>query len=176
MSQQNNRNNVFEEIIENFSSFIKAHIQKCNPQKEGIDPEDVSQEVKIKLWKILKDEKKIKNYSSYIKKIINSTVIDQIRISRRQKRILNQEEFFGRDINRTKNDFHNKEYRQIVGEAVNYLKESRRVVVRLFLLDIHLDEISIYLNWSKSKTQNLLYRGMADLKRKLKEQEINFEN
>jgi len=54
------------EILERFSRFIQAHIQKFNLNKFGLDIDDIFQEVKIKIWKILHNEKKIVNYSSYI--------------------------------------------------------------------------------------------------------------
>lgn len=57
----------FMDIIEQFSQFIRIHIQKFEPQRKGIDPDDIQQEVKIKIWNVLNDEKKIENYASYIK-------------------------------------------------------------------------------------------------------------
>ncbi|MCJ7582029.1 MAG: hypothetical protein MUP98_16070, partial [Candidatus Aminicenantes bacterium] len=47
--------------------FIRIHIQKFTPQKKGIDPDDILQEVRIKIWNLLTNEKKIDNYASYIK-------------------------------------------------------------------------------------------------------------
>jgi DNA-directed RNA polymerase specialized sigma24 family protein len=52
---------------------------------------------------------------------------------------------------------------------VEGLIETRRQVVKLYLLNMSVDEISIYLKFSQDKTRNLLYRGLADLKRFLKE-------
>ncbi|MFW6131169.1 MAG: hypothetical protein ACOC5F_01045, partial [Candidatus Aminicenantaceae bacterium] len=59
---------------------------------------------------------------------------------------------------------------------VNSLIESRRKVVKLFLLNMTIDEISTFLNWSKDKTRNLLYRGLSDLKKILKKEGIEYEN
>jgi len=47
--------------------------------------------------------------------------------------------------------------------------ESRKTVVKLYLLNMNLSEISAYLNYSQAKTRNLLYRGLSDLKEVLKE-------
>ena len=78
----------FRDIVEQFSQFIRVHIQKFAPQRKGIDPDDILQEVKIKIWNILSNEKKIDNYASYIKKIVNSSVIDHLRRIRREERVL----------------------------------------------------------------------------------------
>lgn len=169
----------FEKVLEKFSRFIKGYIQQFNPQNNGIDPEDISQEVKIKIWKLLNSEKKIKNYSSYIKKIINSSVIDQIRISRReegiiskekQKRISDQKSLY------VKENWYEENFKEMIGQAVDSLRESRRKAVRLFLLNMSIQEIAAFLNWSNDKTRNLVYRGLNDLKKKLKAMGINYEN
>jgi DNA-directed RNA polymerase specialized sigma24 family protein len=60
---------------------------------------------------------------------------------------------------------------EMVGRAVDRLISSRRQVVKLYLMNLTIPEISSYLNWSYDKTRNLLYRGLADLKETLKDQE-----
>lgn len=179
MEGNSSSNERFREIIDRFSSFIQAHIQKYYPQKSGIDPDDLAQQVKIKLWKILRDENKIKNYSSYIKKVVDSTVIDQLRKSRRhegiikhekQKRIEEYNSFY------SSNNSMDINTKRIINEAIKTLLESRQKVVHLYLLSMSLEEISIFLNWSKDKTRNLLYRGLADLKKKLQEMGIEYKN
>ena len=169
----------FEEIINKFARFIEANIQKFDPQKSGIDPDDLSQEIKIKLWKVLQDEKNIHNYSSYIRKIVDSTVIDQLRRFRRQAGIIKVEkrkQISDHKSQYTMSSTSERDHSEIIGKAIESLMESRRRPVRLFLLNMTLEEISIYLNWSRDKTRNLLYRGLADLKRILKEQGIEYED
>ena len=72
--------------------------------------------------------------------------------------------------------YFDKNAKEIVGNAVDSLMESRRKAVKLFLLNMTLDEIAIFLNWSRDKTRNLLYRGLSDLKKILKEKGIEYEN
>jgi RNA polymerase sigma factor (sigma-70 family) len=169
----------FEEILERFARFIEANIQKFDPQKNGIDPDDISQEIKLKLWKVFQDEKNIHNYSSYIRKIVDSTVIDQLRRFRRQSSIISVEKrkrISDHKSQYTMSSWPEKKYTEIIGKAVDTLMESRKKAVRLFLLNMTLEEISIYLHWSKDKTRNLLYRGLADLKKKLREHGIDYED
>ena len=169
----------FQEILDRFARFIEANIQKFDPQKSGIDPDDIAQEIRIKLWKVFQDEKKIKNYTSYIRKIVDSTVIDQIRRLRKQTGIISLER--SKKISDHKSHYtmqsqEEQDYSDIIGKAVESLLESRKKPVRLFLLNMTLEEISIYLNWSKDKTRNLLYRGLADLRNKLKAHGIDYED
>jgi RNA polymerase sigma factor (sigma-70 family) len=169
----------FEIIINRFSRFVKANIQKFNVQKNGIDPDDILQEVKIKIWKVVEDKKKIKNYASYIRKIVDSSIIDQLRRSKREKGIFINEkhklvsEQKSNYLTNISNDISAKE---IIGRAVDSLIESRRKVVKMFLLNMTIEEIAIYYKWTRDKTRNLLYRGLSDLKKILKEKGIEYED
>jgi RNA polymerase sigma factor (sigma-70 family) len=162
----------FEKIIHKFASFIRIHLLKFYPYRYGLDVDDLVQEIKIKIWKILKNEKKITNMSSYIKKIIDSTVIDHIRRIKREDNIFSVEsekrasELKSKYIDNTIQD---NELKEFISRAVDSLIETRKRAVKLFLLNMSIEEIAQYYNWSKDKTRNLLYRGLADLKVRLKE-------
>jgi RNA polymerase sigma factor (sigma-70 family) len=60
-----------------------------------------------------------------------------------------------------------KELFEVIEKAVDLLKESRRQVIKLYLLGMSRNEISDFYGWSKDKVRNLLYRGLADLKKSL---------
>jgi RNA polymerase sigma factor (sigma-70 family) len=174
-----NKEGELRSLLNRFGILIKVQVAKFNLQKFGLDPEDVSQEISIKLWKILQDEKDIRNYPSYIRKIINSSVIDVLRKWKREENVFLYEKL--RRVSEMKNDYlpdplYEDHLKTAVGEAVNCLLESRRKVVKLFLLGMTIEEISAYLDWSKDKTRNLLYRGLTDLKKRLKKRDINYEN
>jgi RNA polymerase sigma factor (sigma-70 family) len=179
MGQNEKKIKEFENLINRFTQFVKAHIQKFNVQKSGIDPDDIFQEVKIKIWKILEDEKKIENYSSYIRKIVDSSIIDQLRKLKRERGIFTHEKrrwIFDQKSNYLAAIYPEPNAKEIIGQAVNLLIESRRTVVKLYLLNMTIEEISIFLKWSKDKTRNLLYRGLSDLKKILREKGIEYED
>ena len=149
----------FDLVLNKFTKFIKGNIQKFNLPKEGIDPDDVFQEVRIKIWKLLNDEKKINNYSSYIKKIVNSSVIDHIRKMRRERGLILQQKH--KTIAEWKSTYeicqnYDKNLKNIVNQTINSLLESRRKVVKLYLLNLTIEEIAIFFGWSRDKTRNLL--------------------
>ena len=169
----------FKSIVEQFSLFIRINIQKYEPQRKGIDPDDILQDVKIKIWNILTDEKKIDNYASYIRKIVNSSVIDHLRRIRREERILSSEiqrKIAERRGTYKKERIDEKNYKNILGQSVDSLLDSRRKVVKLYLLNMTLEEISEFFKWSPHKTRNLLYRGLNDLKKILQEKGIEYED
>ena len=165
-------------VLNKFSGSIKAIISKFRVEKLGIDPDDVLQEIRIKIWKRITAEKKIKNYSSYINRLTNSTLIDFIRKSRRQDKLIFHEMQKGlieKDCRYKEESEHNV-LRKTISAATESLIESRRKVVKLYLSGLTIEEISICLNWTNDKTRNLLYRGLSDLKNNLKEQGIEYED
>ncbi len=166
-------------LLEKFALFIRAHIQKYNPQRYGMDPEDILQEVRIKLWKLLRSEKNIANYPSYIRKVVDTSVIDQLRrlkreedifLVERKKQVEEHELLYSPEAARLRS------LKDSVGRAVESLIESRKRVVQLYLLNMTIEEISAYFQWTEHKTRNLLYRGLADLKRILKKWDIEYED
>jgi len=179
MSTVQQREKEFELLLNRFSNFVKGQIQKFNVQKYGVDPDDVAQEVRIKLWKLVNGEKSIVNYASYIRKIVISSAIDQIRKLKRDEMIYQverQKQISERDILYKPESLRDEALREIVGQAVESLMESRRNVVKLYLLNMSLEEITLYYGWSAHKTRNLLYRGLSDLKKVLKKTETNHED
>jgi RNA polymerase sigma factor (sigma-70 family) len=168
-----------EALLLRFSGFIKSQIQKFDVQKLGIDPDDIAQEVRIKIWNLLRNEKNITCYSSYIKKIVDSSVIDQIRKLRREDHLFHAEK--QKQVAEIENLYKPDSARraalsETLAEAVESLIASRRNVVKLYLLNMSIEEISQYYNWSTHKTRNLLYRGLYDLKKAMKNAEADHDH
>jgi len=165
--------------MDNFAQFIRVLVRQYQLHKYGLDPEDIAQDVNMRIWKLVRGEKKISNYSSYIKKIVSSSVIDHLRKFRREEGLYNHEKqiriaemelAYNKEIVRFKN------LEESIGKAVELLIDTRRQVVKLYLLNLNIREIADYLNWSQDKTRNLLYRGLNDLKKALRDMDIRYEN
>lgn len=168
-----------EGLLNRFSSLMKIQIGKFNPGRYGLDPDDICQEIKIKLWRVLRDEKDIANFPSYLRKVVNSSVIDMLRKFKRDERIFLHEK--QKRIAEIKGDYLAEAASQgqlgdKLAAALGCLIESRRRAVKLFLLDMTIEEIAAFYGWSQDKTRNLLYRGLADLKRLLRDEGIDYEN
>lgn len=168
----------FDVLLEKFSASIKASILKFGLEKRGIDPEDVFQEVRIKIWKKIGREKNVSHHSSYIRRVVNSALIDNIRKVRREEKLIlhEKQKWLLEEKCNPEEPAQDSIFWEKVSEAADSLMESRRKVVKLFLLNLSVDEISLALNWSKDKTRNLFYRGLSDLKRKLRERGIEHED
>jgi len=179
MSCRSPQDAELEAILGRFSSFIKMHLLKFNPARHGLDIDDLFQEVKIKIWRVLGHQKKINNYTAYIRKIVDSTVIDQLRKVKRQESIFNREK--EKKITEQKTHYphialQENDLKATIVKAVDSLLESRRKAVQLYLLNMSIEDIASFYSWSKDKARNLLYRGLADLRGKLRQAGIDYED
>jgi RNA polymerase sigma-70 factor (ECF subfamily) len=164
----------FERVLETYSSSIRSSLARFGLDRRGIDPEDVLQDIRLKLWKRFMSEKKIRRRASYISVVVNSALADCLRRARRVDKVVGREK--QRVLLETRaapnNPAPDENIRRMLGEATDALLESRRAVVKLFLLDLSLDEITQSLGWSRNKTRNLLYRGIADIRKSLMDRGI----
>jgi RNA polymerase sigma factor (sigma-70 family) len=162
-------------VIEQFSLLIRKVIQRNLHRGDGIDLEDVEQEVRVKIWTFLKKGKKIDNLPSYIKRVAYSQTIDELRKAMKQRPSSEPESlrrvFSGADqITAAPMDLSpesrldERETRESLGSMVDSLSENRRKVLRLFLKGLTIEEISSSLQWDKTTVRHLFYRGIDDLR------------
>jgi DNA-directed RNA polymerase specialized sigma24 family protein len=106
-------------------------------------------------------------------------VIDQIRRLRREETLFRQErqkQVAEREDMYRPETFRDITIKEFVGRAVDALIDSRKNVVKLYLLNMSLEEIAQFYGWSRHKTRNLLYRGLSDLKKSLKKMDVAHED
>jgi len=171
-------------IIDRFSSLIR-HVIAANLHKtDNVNLEDVEQEVKVKIWKFLKKGKKVDNFPSYIKRVAYTATIDELRKMRKQnptsettglKNIYSMSR-----INELRNPadspgflLEGQEMRESLKELIDSLGENRKQVLRLYLVGMSIEEICEFFDWDKTKVRHLLYRGIDDLKEKMKSHQQN---
>jgi RNA polymerase sigma factor (sigma-70 family) len=166
-------------MLDSYAQYMNIQVQLYNLPQYGLDPEDILQEVKIRIWKLIQSKKTIVTPPSYIRRIISSAVIDQLRKLRRDDGLYRHERqicISERQDPYCREAVRRKAMEEMVGQAVNRLINSRRQVVKLYLMNLTIPEISSYLKWSHDKTRNLLYRGLADLRVSLRDMDAENEN
>lgn len=178
MKNSSQREEEFERILQAFAESIRAQVLDSELIKRGIDPEDVLQEIKARLWKRLGSEKKLAHLPSYIKKVVSSVLIDEIRNARKQEKVIRStiEKKSGLFKSGGESQPPDEYLTLTLEEAVGSLMESRRRVVKLFLSGLTIEEISAVLRWSQDKTRNLVYRGLADMKKILSQKGVEYED
>jgi RNA polymerase sigma factor (sigma-70 family) len=160
----------FERLSESLSCFVLSRINVYQYQKHGIHQDDLYQEILIKIWRTLCGKSEIRDLNSYVRKIVHSVVLDQIRASKKDMRILKSlkrdlliEQVSFWKIPTSEIDYLGKEAVQLL----NNLITSRERTVRLRYLGFTLSEIAQIMGWSKGKTYCLYYRGLKDIKKML---------
>ena len=165
-------------VIADFASLIRNVILTNLHKSDDVDLEDIEQEVKLKLWKLLKKGKKVENLPSYIRKVAYSATIDELRKMRKQ--VPMRELQGAADLDSLRKMFSSnwpsqtpqaelewKEMKTTIRALMEGLGEDRRSVLLLYSAGMSIEEIGELCRWDKVKVRHLLYRGIGDLREKM---------
>jgi len=156
-----------EKIAQSVHNVICANFSHITPAEK----EDIEQEVKLKMLALATSGKKIRNLRSYIWKVIYTTTLDVIKergdgpLYEKRHEFNDSIPFSQLDLNTPEAAAEKRELAAFVESAVAELPRRRRIVLKLHLQEMSLEEISGFLGWSQNKVRHLLYRGIADLKK-----------
>jgi RNA polymerase sigma factor (sigma-70 family) len=171
------RSEQIKKIVADFAGYIALKISEYGLSRYGISREDIFQDIYLKLWKSIIDGRTINHLPAYIRKTVNSVVINQIVSNNKNSKAIESQKREFKSVscdiigNRYSNPLHD-----ILFESINKLKDSKKRVLKLFLLGYKVDDISKLQGWTVGKTNNLYYRAIKDLKKLLKEQGIYHED
>lgn len=162
----------FHALFEQYEGRLRAFLRSRCPPGSGVDPDDVLQELRIKLWKLLEREKEMHIPASYLMRAAVSTLIDaQRRAAVRQP----EGGFAGQDPEALGEESTPEEHAALMEDyerlekAVDRLEDDRARVVRLYLQGFGTREMARLTRWTEPRCRNLLYRGLADLKAEMME-------
>lgn len=66
-------------ILNAFGARLGILLRSYHLDRQGIDPADVEQEVRIRLWKAIERDRSGAFHASYVQRVVASTVIDALR-------------------------------------------------------------------------------------------------
>ena len=159
-----------EEVSVSIRNILLAHFPEMSRQEK----EDIDLEVKLKLWKIATDGKKIDNLRSYLWRVVYTTALDLVgeRIAH-----LPLESFMERiekagssplELLSLDSVIEDQESKLVLGKAIDSLPERRRKVLRLYLEGLDIPRIASRLQWRENQVRHLLYRGLAEIRKILR--------
>ena len=170
---------TIDKVILEYSFLIRSAIRRTSPQIDESQMDDIEQEVKLKIWKqILKSEKKILDLGSYIWKVTYTTTCRMMKTLMMEKKMAgSQSDELKRNDRNTARDngpspnhhLEKKEMMEIIKDTIDSLIESRRTVLKLYLMGMDQVEISEFFGWSEGKVRNLISRGISDLRNAIRE-------
>jgi len=164
-----------KKFLDEISRSVRAIVLKTFTGIPGQEREDIEQEIKLKLWKMVRGGKDIRNLKSYLGRMVYTTALDVI--AKRQNHMsLDDLPVDGRSSALVDSAGPGPEARAEQGQmrdriraAVDGLPERRRAVLKLHLTGAGIEQMAGRLGWSSNRVRHLLYRGLGDVRKKLEE-------
>lgn len=148
-------------------------VQHCSAN-QGLDPDDIEQEVRIRLWKAVEREKNSALPASYIQRVVVTTVIDTLRRDKPDQTTTlpeaGQEAGVEALLDRVGpvRSASDGQRMDLVRAAIAELPVRRRQPVQLALQGFTPEEIGELLDMTATMAKNLMYRGLYELRERLK--------
>lgn len=177
----------FNLVVEEFGMLLRRAIVRFCPRDKGLQFDDIEQEARMRLWRALQDEREVTNYASYLYRIAATATIDALR--RIQAR---HEEQLDMLIEQRTDDgeimlapapvrdsperlAESREAVDKVMSAVAKLPDAQRRAVGMYLQGMTSQDVADLMDWSEPKSRNLIYRGLKELRKSLREEGIDYE-
>jgi RNA polymerase sigma-70 factor (ECF subfamily) len=188
----------FNAIVEEFGVLLRRAIVRLCPHDRGLQFDDIEQEARMRLWRALKDEREVTNYASYLYRIAATATIDAMR--RVQARHEEQLQLMEQGANEGEMSTGSAavpalvpvsattplrdspervaESREAVGRvmlAVARLPDEQRRAVGMYLQGMTSQDVADLMGWTEPKSRNLIYRGLKELRKSLRDEGIEYE-
>ena len=160
-------------FLDGISRSVQAILLRNFPGIAGQEREDVEQEIKLKLWLMVRRGKNIRNLKSYMGRMVYTTAIDVIAKRRRQISLDDlTADVFAKALYDSETPgphalAERGQMRDRIKAAVEGLPERRRAVLRLHMTGEGVEQMAGHLGWSAHRVRHLLYRGLGEVKKKL---------
>ena len=170
---------ALESVVARFATMVRS-VGARHRLDEG-DLDEVLQEVRIRLWRADPSGEQIERLgASYVYRTATSAALDLLRRRRahggdRTESVDDRPDALPNNARGPLEELEGGELSARILAAVDTLALPRRAAVRMYLSGYEREEIAELLGWSEAKTRNLIYRGLADLRRRLTERGITLE-
>ena len=169
---------VLGRFLDQYGPWLKSQVRRICPRDMGIVPDDLEQEVRVRLWKALKSERTLENPTSYLHRVVSTVTIDAMRAVRtdRERHARPREDMSPDEP--VKDELGLKEASdpspeasarrsqmlRFASQSLDDLPTERRRAVGLYLQGFKIQEIADVSGWTEPKARNLLYRGLTTLR------------
>ena len=156
--------------IEKIRRYLVAATQRACPPALADEAEDLVQRALIKLMQSSAHGEGNRSVStSYLWRVAYTAVIDEIRRRSRRREESLIEDGTMATVAAQRPDPEREAASRRIGEAIrdclHLIADSRRRAVTLYLVGHSVPELARMLRWTRKRADNLVYRGMADLRR-----------
>ena len=177
----------FNAVVEEFGVMLRRAIVRLCPHDKGLQFDDIEQEARLRLWRALQDERKVTNYASYLYRIAATATIDamrrvQARHEEQLEILVEQRTDEGEMMllpapvkDSPERLAESREAVDRVMSAVAKLPDAQRRAVGMYLQGMTSQDVADLMGWSEPKARNLIYRGLKELRKSLREEGIDYE-
>ncbi|MCC6595945.1 MAG: sigma-70 family RNA polymerase sigma factor [Rhodanobacteraceae bacterium] len=164
-----------EQLLVAYGARVRALLVGYGLDRHGIDPADVEQEVRIRLWHALERDRSGAFHASYVQRVVASTVIDALRRAQvRAAEPLPEEDdgSFEVDLAPVAPERRAGDLQQMQGlqRCLAESPERRRLPIALHLQGFSLQEIADIAGIASAEAaRKLVSRGLEGLKQRLRE-------
>jgi RNA polymerase sigma-70 factor (ECF subfamily) len=162
---------------------LRLLVERRCPTHLGIDPADVEQEVLLRVWRTLEREKELWAPTSFLYRVVATALVDAIRRRRARPEeplMLESQDSPGlvheppAVTPSPEEAARRAELLEAVERQLAAMSERRRLAVKLHLQGFDTREIGRLAGWSEPTARNLVYRGLDELRQRLREQGIDY--
>lgn len=153
-----------DRILEETEFVLKRAVNKNQQRFRGLDPEEIEQEVRIRIWKTMISGTEVKDWRAYIHRAVFNAAIDAIRKTKQRR----ETELFDLALESPDSHpiqhIHNQWTAECIYEGLRGLCKDRSFAVGLYLQGFSSPEIASLLGWTENKARNAAHRGILDLR------------
>lgn len=161
-----------DHLLARFAARVRIQIETNRLVREGLDPDDIEQEVRIRLWRALERDPNAEFPASYIQKVVATVLVDALR--RHQVRpaepLLEPEEGgieFTDGGARPERVARDAEQMAKLRRCLGDIPPRRRRSLQLYLQGYALQEVADLNGLTLDAARKLIYRGLDELKQRL---------
>jgi RNA polymerase sigma factor (sigma-70 family) len=166
----------FNALLAEYGAFLRRTVLRLCPTSLGVAAEEIEQEARIRIWRAVSRERNITEPASYLYRVAAAAAIDAVRRVRARREGQFALELDGSDAaDACPSSAPSPEQLARDGQlaaqvraAVAALPVNRRRAVALHLRGFTSIEIARLLGWTEPKARNLTWRGLNDLRARLR--------
>lgn len=177
-SEMENAERLLANVLDKYGRALREAVARVCRGPLGLQRDEIEQEARIRLWRALTRETAIADVRPYLHRIVATAAIDAMRQVRSRREIplepptdSEAPRSWPEPAARGPSPEELARSRELAGlaqRALSSLGANRRRAVGLHLQGFTTEEIAQLMKWSEAKARNLVYRGLADLREKLR--------
>jgi RNA polymerase sigma-70 factor (ECF subfamily) len=157
-----------DQAISEARALLTRAVERVCPAWLAAQRDDIVQAAALRVAAVLREgEGKARVHPSYLRKVAHSALVDEIRRVRARREIPLEEaaNTMTQASPTPEQQATQRELGEGIRDCVARLQEARRRAVALHLLGHSVPDVGRLLGWDAKRAENLVYRGLEDVRR-----------